>query len=230
MLVMSQSYKCSRCGREALVIRKYSGEALCADCLRKSLMTKIRRTISKYRLLERVDSLTYLSLGWPYESTLADMFLEIESNFDVEVRFEGCEGPLNLSESIKCPENRWDRLIKALRSFRYEKAVIPLLLDDVVALYLRSIFLGPSILVLNGRLYLSLKETKAVAPFSEIPMDEILSLHLSVKNYEKELVPEYSVDTFLLKAWELEKENPGMRYSFYKAIHRLGSESWTFTG
>ncbi len=223
------TFKCDRCGREAVVHRKYSGESLCPSCLRDSLITRIRRTISKYRLLERVGKVTYLSLGWPYEKVLADMFMEIESKFQVEVTFSGCkDSPLSLKEAFKCPSGRWERLVKALRSVRWEgKIVVPLTLDDVIALYLRSIALGPSIMVLKGRIVLDLKEEpNVVTPFSEVPLDELLSLYTGKKNYEEDLIPIFVNNSFVLREWELERGNPGMRYSFYRAMQRLGLDSW----
>ena len=45
--------ECSRCGRSAVFTRRYSGESLCSDCFKSSLVEKTRRTISKYKMIER---------------------------------------------------------------------------------------------------------------------------------------------------------------------------------
>jgi len=45
--------ECARCGNSAYYTRRYSGETLCAQCFKDSIVAKTRRTISKYGMLER---------------------------------------------------------------------------------------------------------------------------------------------------------------------------------
>ena len=43
--------ECSRCGGKLFYTRRYSGESLCADCFRDSIVEKTKRTISKYKMI-----------------------------------------------------------------------------------------------------------------------------------------------------------------------------------
>jgi len=49
------SVKCSFCNREAVYFRPYSGEYLCKRCFSRSVVEKVKRTISKYEMLEHGD-------------------------------------------------------------------------------------------------------------------------------------------------------------------------------
>ena len=42
---------CARCGGDAFFTRRYSGESLCRDCFRGSILEKTRKTVSKYGML-----------------------------------------------------------------------------------------------------------------------------------------------------------------------------------
>ena len=64
---------CSRCGGNAFYTRRYSGETLCSECFKDSIVDKTRRTVSRYEMIapgERVavavsggkDSLSLLSI------------------------------------------------------------------------------------------------------------------------------------------------------------------------
>ncbi len=44
---------CSRCGGKPFYTRSYSGEILCEPCFRESIVSKTRRTISKYDMIRR---------------------------------------------------------------------------------------------------------------------------------------------------------------------------------
>lgn len=68
-----QTLKCMNCAGPVFYTRRYSGESLCSACFRQSIESKVRRTISKYRMLrhgERVavavsggkDSLSLLTI------------------------------------------------------------------------------------------------------------------------------------------------------------------------
>lgn len=47
--------KCSKCEGRAVYHRAYSGERLCAHCFSSSIVEKVKRTVSKYRLLRHGD-------------------------------------------------------------------------------------------------------------------------------------------------------------------------------
>jgi len=46
---------CSKCGRSPFYTRRYSGEVLCEDCFRVSIVEKTRRTMTKHRMVARGD-------------------------------------------------------------------------------------------------------------------------------------------------------------------------------
>ena len=43
---------CSFCSEKAVYRRKYSGESLCTECFKNSIVEKTRKTISKYKMLK----------------------------------------------------------------------------------------------------------------------------------------------------------------------------------
>mgnify|MGYP000433296909 CR=1 FL=1 len=201
---------CSRCGSEdAVVIRKYSGEALCHSCLRKSLLARMRRAVSRYGLLKRDDSIIFVRTGLPRDPVLWDLFYEMEREFPVTID----QVVLNVADVGEL----WSSLPDLSREVESErgKVVIPLLLDDVVALFLRFIFTGvPDILMLRGKLYLVLREVKEfISPFVEVPLDELLALS------GKERAP--PVNPYLRIVEELEKAHPGMRFNIMRMLDRV---------
>ncbi len=46
---------CNKCGSPSFYSRRYSGEVLCKDCFRASIVDKTRRTIRRYGMLKRGD-------------------------------------------------------------------------------------------------------------------------------------------------------------------------------
>jgi len=42
---------CARCGGAPFFTRRYSGETLCSECFRESIVDKTRRTVSKYKMI-----------------------------------------------------------------------------------------------------------------------------------------------------------------------------------
>src|SRR5207244_11928161 len=43
---------CSKCGGNGVYERRYSGEVLCANCFKASIVEKTRRTISRYGMVK----------------------------------------------------------------------------------------------------------------------------------------------------------------------------------
>jgi len=134
---------------------------LCENCLRDSLLSRMKRTVSKYSLLSREDNILFLRTKLPYAEILFDLFMEMESKFPVKI------------SSIDLDFDSRDEIVDLLREISRnlissrEKVVLPLILDDAVSLLLRSIFTGsPDFLIISGRLYLLLNElSNFVAPF-----------------------------------------------------------------
>src|SRR2546428_11330586 len=48
---------CSKCGGSGVYERRYSGEVLCANCFKGSIVEKTRRTISRYGMVKFGDRL-----------------------------------------------------------------------------------------------------------------------------------------------------------------------------
>ncbi len=201
--------KCSRCGSsDVVIVRRYSEEALCRRCLRDSLLTRIRRTISRHGLLRRDDSIIFLRSGLKRDGVLWDLFSEIESEFPVSIREERFQSSGDLWEGIS-------RFIKR-RGESDDKIVLPLLLDDAVGLLLKFIFTGsPSLLLLRGRVFLALKEVAGyISPFVEVPAEELLAVSGS-----KESICE-SENIYLRLVRKLEQDNPGMRFNVLRVSER----------
>jgi len=200
---------CSRCGSpDVVLIRKYSGERLCKSCLRDSLLSRMRRAVSKYNLLSREDNILFLRTRLPYAETLFDLFMEMESKFPVKVS--------SMYLDFKSRDEIVDLLREASRKlmFSREKVVLPLILDDAVSLLLRSIFTGsPDFLIISGRLYLLLDElSNFIAPFIEIPIEELSALCGGSRHEVR--------DPYMRMVEELEEESPGIRFNILRFMER----------
>ncbi len=201
--------RCSRCGSSGvLIVRRYSGEALCRRCLRDSLLSRIRRAISRYKLLRRDDNIVFLRSGLKRDDLLWDLFSEIESGFPVSIR----------EERLPPYADLWEAILAFLKEREASdgKVVLPLLLDDAVGLLLRFIFTGsPSLLVLKGKVFLALREVLGyVSPFVEVPAEELLALAESGG-----LKPDFE-NIYLRLVRKLEEENPGMRFNVLRVSER----------
>ncbi len=208
-LSTKNALRCSRCGSSnVLIVRRYSGEALCRRCLRDSLLSRIKRTISRYKLLKRDDNIIFIRSGLKRDDLLWDLFSEIESEFPVSIR----------EERLPPHEDLWEAVLAFLKEGEEDKGkvVLPLLLDDVVGLLLRFIFTGsPSLLVLKGKVFLALREVLGhVSPFVEIPAEELLAL-----GELEEMKPDFE-NIYLKLVRKLEEENPGMRFNVLRVSER----------
>ena len=55
--------KCDRCEETAVYTRRYSGESLCGGCFSRSIQQKTARTISRYGMIRRGESVTVAVSG-----------------------------------------------------------------------------------------------------------------------------------------------------------------------
>ena len=62
MCMVSINMKC-KCGKEAAYSRKYEGNDLCKSCLIKSIESKAKRTIRKYKMLDVDDKIAVAFSG-----------------------------------------------------------------------------------------------------------------------------------------------------------------------
>ena len=73
---------CSKCRRrEAIYLRKYSGEKLCPACFIHSVEREVKETISKYKLLEPNDRIALALSGGKDSLTLLHILHKIEQKF-----------------------------------------------------------------------------------------------------------------------------------------------------
>ena len=208
--------RCSRCGsKDVIIVRKYSGEALCRNCLRKSLISRMRRSVSKYGLLTRKDELLYVRTKLPYDDILWELFQEMESEFPVRLD--------STYVNVETAEDLWNSLFEiAEKSLNERKVIVPLILDDVAALFLKFIFKGsPSILIVKGRIFLAMRKIdKAVTPFVEVPIEEAWALMTNKIDNRENILNYISKNRYLSMILELEKVIPGARFNFLRSLER----------
>ncbi len=225
---------CSICKeKEAIIFRKYSGEYLCLQCLKRSLEKRLRQTVGKYSLLKEEDKILLVLPGFETEKPSVELFLDMERNFPgvsisclalSKSSIEIARGlGLQLEqERILTSLTRWDLIVDASkyaiqlsRNRDFTKIVIPLLLDDVVGLFLLGALRGyPPALVVNGRILLGdqIPEPPVITPFFRVPSEEIMLL--IGKNWKPR-------DTLLKKIREIELEFPGSRFNILNSYLNL---------
>jgi uncharacterized protein (TIGR00269 family) len=132
---------CTLCRRkEAVYGRSYSGEKLCQRCFCKTLEDKVRRTISKYEMLDPRDRIMLAVSGGKDSVTLLHLLTKIESAFPATVLSAGTvdEGIRDYrDEALKIAERNCKKLgvehlvISFKELFGYE-------LDEIVELVRRK--------------------------------------------------------------------------------------------
>ncbi|KYH38765.1 MAG: ATP pyrophosphatase [Candidatus Bathyarchaeota archaeon B26-1] len=74
--------RCTICGeREPIYTRAYSGESLCRRCFVRSIMRKVRATISKYGMFKHDDRIAVAVSGGKDSTALLHVMAEIERRF-----------------------------------------------------------------------------------------------------------------------------------------------------
>ncbi len=225
---------CTSCKqREAVIFRKYSGDRLCPQCLRRSLEKRLRQAVGKFSLLREDDKILLVLLGFDTERPAVEIFLDMEKDFPgviiscLAVGSDSIETArefeLQIEEmSILRSSSRWDLIIKASKQAvqksinkDFTKIVLPLFLDDAVGLFLLGALRNyPPAWVINGRVILGDRPTKPpiITPFFRIPTEEILLL--DGKSWEPR-------DKLLQGIKDLEIEFPGSRFNILNSYHNL---------
>ncbi len=81
---------CTLCGKKDAVFgRSYSGEKLCGRCFCKTIEDKVRRTISKYEMLDQRDRIMVAVSGGKDSVTLLHILAKIERAFPAVVLSAG---------------------------------------------------------------------------------------------------------------------------------------------
>jgi uncharacterized protein (TIGR00269 family) len=70
---------CGTCGGEAFFTRRYSGEVLCRNCFKESIVEKTRRTISKYGMLNRGEKVGVAVSGGKDSLSLLQVLSELRT-------------------------------------------------------------------------------------------------------------------------------------------------------
>jgi len=73
--------KCNRCGKEAIYLQRYSGEAFCGGCFIEFIENRVKRTISKYDLFQPEDRISVALSGGKDSMALLHILSVIESSF-----------------------------------------------------------------------------------------------------------------------------------------------------
>ncbi|MHA2045506.1 MAG: TIGR00269 family protein [Candidatus Thorarchaeota archaeon] len=72
---------CSKCGKPAVYLRRYTSERLCSSCLVQTTLDRVRRTINRHKMLLDEDRIAVAISGGKDSAVLLDILHKIESNF-----------------------------------------------------------------------------------------------------------------------------------------------------
>jgi uncharacterized protein (TIGR00269 family) len=78
---LSTEKDCTQCKKPAIITRYYSGEVLCENCFRDSIMTKVRKAISKWKMLERTDRIAVAISGGKDSAVLLSVLVNNQQRF-----------------------------------------------------------------------------------------------------------------------------------------------------
>ncbi|MFX1565059.1 MAG: TIGR00269 family protein [Promethearchaeota archaeon] len=73
--------QCRMCGALPVTTRPYSGEVLCENCFRDSVISNVRRAISKYQMLQRTDRIAVAYSSGKDSTVLLAILVEIQKRF-----------------------------------------------------------------------------------------------------------------------------------------------------
>ncbi|MFW9955863.1 MAG: TIGR00269 family protein [Candidatus Thorarchaeota archaeon] len=90
------SVKCSKCGQEAVYLRRYTAERLCKACLVQTTVERVRKTINRYKMFQDDDRIVVAISGGKDSAVLLDVLKRIEENYPKSELI-----PLIIDEGIK---------------------------------------------------------------------------------------------------------------------------------
>ncbi len=102
---------CSKCGKPAVYLRRYTAEQLCKSCLGTTTIQRVQKTINKSKMLSEKDRIVVAVSGGKDSAVLLDVLFKIEQDYpDTEII------PLTIDEGIKGYRNKAMKAAQALSS------------------------------------------------------------------------------------------------------------------
>jgi len=72
---------CSKCGKPAVYLRRYTAERLCSSCLIETTLDRVRKTINRQKMFREDDRIAVAISGGKDSAVLLDVLHRIESGF-----------------------------------------------------------------------------------------------------------------------------------------------------
>jgi len=72
---------CSKCGRNAVYLRRYTAERLCKACLTQTTIDRVRKTINRQKMFRDEDRIVVAISGGKDSAVLLDVLHQIEKNY-----------------------------------------------------------------------------------------------------------------------------------------------------
>jgi len=78
---MSMQSGCSKCGKPAIYLRRYTSENLCGTCLVQTTIDRVRKTINRHKMLNDSDRIAVAISGGKDSAVLLHILHKIESAY-----------------------------------------------------------------------------------------------------------------------------------------------------
>jgi len=131
---MTMQSGCSKCGKPAIYLRRYTSEHLCSACLVKTTIDRVRKTINRHKMLNDGDRIAVGISGGKDSAVLLHILHNIESAYPnseiIPVTIdEGIQGYRN--EALESAHELSRSLDLTLEVFSFEK-LLGYSLDEIV--------------------------------------------------------------------------------------------------
>ena len=131
---MTMQSGCSKCGKPAIYLRRYTSEHLCSACLVKTTIDRVRKTINRHKMLNDSDRIAVGISGGKDSAVLLHILHNIESAYPnseiIPVTIdEGIQGYRN--EALESARELSRSLDLTLEVFSFEK-LLGYSLDEIV--------------------------------------------------------------------------------------------------
>ena len=131
---MTMQSGCSKCGKPAIYLRRYTSEHLCSECLVKTTIDRVRKTINRHKMLNDSDRIAVGISGGKDSAVLLHILHNIESAYPnseiIPVTIdEGIQGYRN--EALESAHELSRSLDLTLEVFSFEE-LLGYSLDEIV--------------------------------------------------------------------------------------------------